>query len=39
LGLLLRTTAIDRMEGARENVQAAGFEFQAILNAEDLGIR
>jgi orotate phosphoribosyltransferase len=31
--------AIDRMEGARENVQAAGFEFQAILNAKDLGIK
>jgi len=29
---------IDRMEGARENVEAAGYEFQAILNKEDLGI-
>ena len=29
---------VDRMEGARENVQAAGYEFQAILNSEDLGI-
>ena len=31
--------AVDRMEGARENVEKAGFEFQAILNAEDLGIK
>ena len=31
--------AIDRMEGARENVEAAGYEFNAILNAVDLGIR
>ncbi len=31
--------AIDRMEGARENVQAAGYEFQAVLNAKDLGIK
>jgi len=30
--------AIDRMEGARENVEAAGHEFQAILTAADLGI-
>lgn len=30
--------AIDRMEGARENVEAAGFEFNAILNKQDLGI-
>jgi len=30
--------AIDRMEGARENVEAAGYEFAAILNAKDLGI-
>ncbi len=30
--------AIDRMEGARENVEAAGYEFQAVLSAEDLGI-
>lgn len=29
---------VDRMEGARENVEAAGYEFQAILNSEDLGI-
>ncbi len=29
---------IDRMQGARENVQAAGFEFHAILTKEDLGI-
>ena len=31
--------AIDRMEGARENVERAGFEFQAILNGVDLGIK
>jgi orotate phosphoribosyltransferase len=31
--------AVDRMEGARENVQAAGYEFHAVLSAEDLGIR
>ena len=31
--------AIDRMEGARENVQAAGYEFHAILDARDLGIK
>ena len=30
--------ALDRMEGARENVEAAGFEFNAILNKDDLGI-
>ena len=30
--------AIDRQEGARENVEKAGFEFNAILNKEDLGI-
>lgn len=30
--------ALDRMEGARENVEAAGFEFNAILSKEDLGI-
>ena len=29
---------IDRMEGARENVEAAGFEFHALLSKEDLGI-
>lgn len=31
--------AIDRMEGARENVEKAGYEFQAVLNAADLGIK
>jgi orotate phosphoribosyltransferase len=31
--------AIDRMEGARENVEAAGLEFNAILTARDLGIK
>ena len=31
--------AIDRMEGARENVQAAGYEFRTILDGKDLGIK
>ena len=30
--------AIDRMEGARANVEAAGFAFEALLSREDLGI-
>ena len=30
--------AIDRMEGARENVEAAGYEFHALLTRADLGI-
>jgi orotate phosphoribosyltransferase len=30
--------AIDRMEGARRNVEAAGLRFEAILTKEDLGI-
>lgn len=30
--------AIDRMEGAQENVSKAGFAFGAILNKNDLGI-
>ena len=30
--------AIDRMEGAKENVEAAGFQFDALLSKEDLGI-
>jgi orotate phosphoribosyltransferase len=30
--------AIDRMEGARENVEAAGYKFDALLNKDDLGI-
>jgi orotate phosphoribosyltransferase len=29
---------IDRMEGARENVQAAGFEFLALISKKDMGI-
>lgn len=29
---------IDRQEGARENVEAAGYRFEAILTAGDLGI-
>ncbi|MFP4105525.1 MAG: orotate phosphoribosyltransferase [Phycisphaerae bacterium] len=31
--------AIDRMQGARQNVEAAGFEFNAILTREDMGIQ
>jgi len=30
--------AVDRMQGARENVEAAGFEFHALLTKEDLQI-
>ena len=30
--------AIDRMEGARENVEKAGFQFDALLTKQDLGI-
>jgi len=30
--------AIDRMEGARENVEQAGFRFEALLTRKDLGI-
>jgi len=30
--------ALNRMEGAQENVEAAGFEFHCILTTEDLGI-
>jgi len=29
---------IDRMEGARQNVEAAGFAFEALLTRDDLGI-
>ncbi len=29
---------IDRLEGARENLQAAGFTFEALLTRQDLGI-
>ncbi len=29
---------IDRMEGARENITAAGYEFDSILTRDDLGI-
>jgi orotate phosphoribosyltransferase len=29
---------IDRLQGARENVESAGYEFQALLTREDLGI-
>ena len=30
--------AVDRLQGARENVEAAGFEFHALLTKEDMGI-
>jgi len=30
--------AIDRMEGARQNVEAAGYSFDALLTKEDLGV-
>ncbi len=30
--------AVDRMQGARENVEAAGFTFETLLTKEDLGI-
>ncbi|MHC4562237.1 MAG: orotate phosphoribosyltransferase [Planctomycetota bacterium] len=30
--------AVDRQQGARDNVEAAGFEFHAILTKDDLGI-
>jgi len=30
--------ALDRMDSARKNVEAAGYEFQAILTKDDLGI-
>jgi len=30
--------AIDRMQGARENVAAAGYDFRAILTKDDMGI-
>jgi hypothetical protein len=30
--------AVDRLQGAGENVQAAGFDFAALLTKEDMGI-
>ena len=30
--------ALDRMEGARQNTEAAGYQFDALLTKEDLGI-
>jgi len=30
--------AVDRLQGARENVEAAGFAFAALLTKEDMGI-
>ena len=29
---------IDRQEGARENIEAAGYTFDALFTVEDLGI-
>jgi orotate phosphoribosyltransferase len=29
---------IDRLEGARENIEAAGFAFEALFTTRDLGI-
>ncbi|MCK4602002.1 MAG: orotate phosphoribosyltransferase [Phycisphaerae bacterium] len=29
---------IDRMEGARKNIESAGYQFEALLTKEDLGI-
>jgi len=30
--------AVDRLQGAAENVKGAGFEFGALLTREDMGI-
>jgi len=30
--------AVDRLQGARQNVEAAGFSFESILTKEDMGI-
>lgn len=30
---------VDRMEGARENIESAGFAFEALFTVEDLGIQ
>ncbi len=32
-------TVIDRMEGARENIEAAGFKLDSLFTSEDLGIK
>jgi len=29
---------IDRMEGARENIESAGFAFESLLTKDDLGL-
>ncbi len=31
--------AVDRLQGARENVEAAGYEYHCLLTREDLGIQ
>ncbi len=36
--ILRMVFAIDRLQGARANVEAAGYEFHAILTKEDMGI-
>ena len=30
---------IDRMEGARENIEKAGFTFEALFTTADLGVK
>jgi len=30
---------LDRLEGARQNVESAGFDYESLLTVEDLGIR
>jgi len=30
--------AIDRQEGARENIESAGYRFDALVTREDMGI-
>jgi orotate phosphoribosyltransferase len=39
-GATIRKTvcAIDRQEGARENMEQAGYAFEALLTRQDLGI-
>lgn len=32
-------TVIDRKEGARENIEAAGYVFEGLFTAEDLGVK
>ncbi len=32
-------SVIDRQEGARENIEGAGFVFESLFNKADLGIK